>query len=359
MQLLGRAAIEIEQTKLNKTKWEETMKKIFTLISATLAAVGISLTMIPTNAAAEDKYPSQPLQIIVPLPPGGALDVFVRGLGKEFTARTGAPVVVINRPGANTMVAASACKNSLPDGYHICFLTRSTISINPIFYKSLSYAPLKDFEPIVNAFFGQQILILNKSVPVHSFAEFVKYTKEHPDKLNYASMGVGGDFELLVEWLKHVSGAKVTHIPYKGFPDAMLAFKADRVQLIALLVGNPDLARQVRDGEVKGLLLPGSKRSNLVPSVPTFAQAGLPGYDFELTPWFGFFAPKGTPHQYIATLNKEINLIIADKKFQEKYLTIRGFTPAPSTPEAFAKFLREDREAAARYVKMSGVKLGH
>lgn len=308
-------------------------------------------------ASAQDKYPSRPLRIIVPLPPGGAIDVFARALAKEFETRNNASVVVENRAGGNTIIAANACKSAAPDGYTICLLTRSTVSINPALYKKLSYEPLKDFEPITNAFFGQQIVILNKNVPVNTFAELVEYSKKNPEKLNFASMGLGGDSHLIMEWLKHSSGAKIAHVPYKGFPEAMTSFKAGDVQMIALLVGNPDLARQVRDGEVKGLLLPGSKRSPLVPAVPTFSESGLRSVETAFTPWFGMFAPKGTPKEYVEKLNAEIIAIMAGAEFRERFLTSKGLTPAGTTPEAFGKFLAEDRKTAAELVAISGVKL--
>ena len=228
----------------------------------TLACVAAMCTLPVLGALSQGKYPSRPVRIIVPLPPGGAIDVFARAMGKEFEARTGGSVVIENRAGANTILAANACKTAAPDGYTFCILTRSTVSINPEIYRKLSYDPLKDFEPVTNGFFGQQIVILNKNVPVKTLAELVEYSRKNPDKLNFASMGLGGDSHLIMEWLKHETGAKINHVPYKGFPEAMTSFKANDVQMIALLVGNPDLARQIREGEVKGLLLPGSTRSN-------------------------------------------------------------------------------------------------
>ena len=182
-----------------------------------LAAWGLVALSAPAfDARAQDKYPSRPVRMIVPLPPGGAIDIFARSLGQQFEGRTGASFVVENRAGANTIIAANACKGATADGYTVCLLTRSTISINPAVYRNLTYEPLKDFEPITNAFFGQQIIILHKSVPANTFGEFVAYTKQNPDKLNYASVGVGGDTHLLREWLKNTSGAKITHVPFKG-----------------------------------------------------------------------------------------------------------------------------------------------
>jgi tripartite-type tricarboxylate transporter receptor subunit TctC len=321
------------------------------------ALVCFGAIICPSNptAFAQDKYPSRPLRVIVPLPQGDAIDVFVRAVGRDFETRSGQRFIVETRAGANTILAANACTSATPDGYTFCLLTRSTMSINPEIYGKLSYDPLKDFEPVINVFFGQQIVILNKDVPVENFKELVAYSKQHPDKLNFASMWLGGDSHLIMDWLKHQSGAKITHVPYKGFPEAIKSFKAGDVQIITLLVGNPDLAREIRDGEVKGLLLPGSKRSKLVPDVPTFAEAGLNGDETAFTPWFGFFAPKGTPKNLVATMSSQVSAIMANPEFREKFLTTKGFTPVGSKSEAFAKFLVSDRKSAAKLVAISGV----
>jgi tripartite-type tricarboxylate transporter receptor subunit TctC len=322
------------------------------MLACLVALVGMSAPQ-----AIAQTYPSRPIRFIVPLPPGGAIDVFVRGVGRELEARTGQSVIVENRAGGNTILAANACKSAAPDGYTFCLLTRTTVSINPEIYRRLSYEPLKDFAPVTNGFFGLQIVILNKDVPVKTLPELVEYSKKHPDKLNFASMGLGGDTHLMMEWLKHATGAKIVHVPFKGFPEAMTSFKGNEVQLIALLVGNPDLARQVRDGEVKGLLLLGSKRSSLVPEVPTLQEAGLSADDATFTPWFGFFAPKGTPKDYVERMSDEINAIMAKPEFRERFLTANAFVAAGSKPDVFAKFLVSDRKIAAELVAISGVKL--
>ena len=330
--------------------------KMRALLSHALLGL-LGLTFAGTLASAQEKFPSRPVKVIVPLQAGGAIDVFARALGKEFEGRTGVGVVVENRAGANTIIAANACKSAPPDGYTVCILSRSTVSINPEIYRKLSYDPLVDFDPITNAFFGQQIIILNKNVPVNTFAELVDYSKQNPDKLNFASMGLGGDSHLLIEWLKYTTGAKIAHVPFKGFPEAMTSFSGNNVQIIALLVGNPDLARQVVDGEVKGLLLPGSKRSQLVPDVPTFAEAGLRTKDTTFMPWFGLFAPKGTPVEIVNKLNAEFNAIMDMPDFRQRFLLANGFLPAGNKPDEFAKFLIADRKDAAEIVAISGVKL--
>jgi tripartite-type tricarboxylate transporter receptor subunit TctC len=290
---------------------------------------------------AQTSYPSAPIRVLIPLAPGGAIDVMVRALGKAFEQRNPVGFVVESRPGANTIIAANACKAAPPDGSTICLLSRSTVSINPALYKNLSYDPLKDFEPITNVAFAQQVLILNKIVPVKDFKELVAYSKQHPDKLNFGSFGVGGDSHLIIEWLKHETGAKLTHIPYKGASEAMLAFKAGDVQMMYLIVGNLDLTRQIKEGEVKGLLVPGSKRNPLIPDVPSF----------------GMFAPKGTPGAIVGKLNAELAAIVKTPAFAEQFLLSKGFTPVGNPSEAFAKFLVEDKVTAKQLVDLSGAKL--
>ena len=293
----------------------------------------------------------------MPLPAGGAIDVFVRSLGKEFEQRTGGTVVVENRAGANTIIAANACKGAQADGYTICLLTRSTVSINPELYKKLSYDPLADFDPITNAFFGQQIVILNKQVPVNTLGGADRILQENPDKLNFASMGLGGDSHLIMEWLKDASGAKIVHVPFKGFPEAMTAFKSNEIQMIALLVGNPDLARQVREGEVKGILLPGSKRSPLVPDVPSFGETGLDPDDTAFTPLVRPVCPQGNAQGDHRHAQHRVQRHHGDAGLPREVPDVEGLHPAGSKPEAFAQFLVNDRKVAAKLVALSGVKL--
>ena len=227
-----------------------------------LAVVAGALSVLGNEAFTQANYPAAPIRVIIPLAPGGAIDVMVRALGRAFEQRNPYGFVVESRAGANTIIAANACKAAPPDGSTICLLSRSSVSINPALYKNLSYDPIKDFEPITNLAFAHQVLILNRNVPVKDFKELVAYSKQNPGKLNFGSFGVGGDTHLVVEWIKHETGAKMTHIPYKGASDAMLAFKSGDIQLIYLIIGNPDIARQINEGEVKGLLVPGSSRQS-------------------------------------------------------------------------------------------------
>jgi tripartite-type tricarboxylate transporter receptor subunit TctC len=302
-------------------------------------------------------YPAAPIRVIIPLAPGGAIDVMVRALGRAFEQRNPYGFVVESRAGANTIIAANACKAAPPDGSTICLFSRSTVSINPTLYKNLSYDPIKDFEPITNIAFAHQVLILNKNVPVKDFKELVAYSRQHPDKLNFGSFGVGGDTHLVVEWLKHETGASMTHVPYKGASEAMLAFKSGDIQLLYLIIGNPDIARQINEGEVKGLLVPGAKRSPLIPDVPSFGESGLSPDQSAFETWFGMFAPKGTPSDIVRKLNAELSAIVKIPDFASQYLVSKGFEPVGDTSEAFAKFIVEDLKKGKLLVDISGAKL--
>src|ERR1700704_4499096 len=197
-----------------------------------LAVLAGAISVFGGTALTQTSYPSAPIRVIIPLAPGGAIDVMVRALGRAFEQRNPYGFVVESRAGANTIIAANACKAAPPDGSTICLFSRSTVSINPTLYKNLPSDPIKDFEPITNLAFAHQVLILSKNVPVKDFKELVAYSKEHPDKLNFGSFGVGGDTHLVVEWIKHETGAQMTHIPFKGASEAMLGFQSGEIQRI-------------------------------------------------------------------------------------------------------------------------------
>jgi tripartite-type tricarboxylate transporter receptor subunit TctC len=308
-------------------------------------------------ALAQGTYPNGPIKVIIPLPPGGAIDVMVRSIGRAFEQRTGYSLVVESRPGANTIIAANACKTAAPDGRTICLLSSSTVSINPSLYKNLSYDPLKDFEPITNVAFADQVLVMNTKVPVRDWKELVAYSKQDPKRLNFGSFGLGGDTHLVVEWLKQQSGASITHVPYKGAADAMLAFTANDIQLLYLIVGNMDLVRQVNEGEIKGLLVPGAQRSTLIPNVPSFSEVGLTSEAADYQTWFGMFAPKGTPREFVDKLNAQFAAIVRSKAFADQNLTPRGFRGVGDSPADFAKFIGEDAKRAKVLVEQSAIKL--
>ncbi len=319
--------------------------KFLTCLAGCLAG----LATMPAPVAAQD-FPSRQVRVIVPFPPGGPLDVLARALGEGFRARTGQAFIIDNKAGANTVIGATACKNAAPDGYTICMLTVSTISINPFVERNLSYDPQVDFEPITNMVAARQVLVLSNSVPAKILSELVAYTRENPDKLNYASFGTGGAAHLLVEWVKVKTGLKATHIPFGGAAPAMLAFERGDVQLFDP-VATPPIVEKIRAGGAKGILVHGTKRNPELPDVPTDTEAGLPPLKFDN--WFGAFAPAGTPADRVATLSRAIAEIMKEPQFLQKYIHTAGFDAIGNSPAEFRASLPEYRAQAEELVKIS------
>ena len=306
---------------------------------------------------AQQAYPSGPIRVIVPTAAGGPTDIVLRGLSQGFAARNGQNLVIENRPGANTIIAAEACAKAPPDGYTLCTFPKATISLNPVLYRDrkLPYDAEKSFEPITNLVVGQQVLVLHPSIPGNSFRDLVAYSKKNPNKINYASAGIGSNVHLTMERLMLETGARFTHIPYKAASEAPLAFERGDVHLMYLIIGNPGVMEQIRTGQSKPLLSSTDARNPMLPEVPTFTEAGLSILDARN--WFGMFAPAGTPREIIAKLSSELIAILRTPAFRDKILTPIGMDAIGGTPEEFAKFLVEDRRRGAELVKLSGARL--
>jgi tripartite-type tricarboxylate transporter receptor subunit TctC len=323
-----------------------------TALGGAVLAAGLALNV--TGAQSQEDYPSRPIRLIAPFTAGGPADLLARALSEGLRQRTGQTFVIENRPGANTLIGASGCKNARPDGYSICMLTLTSMSLNPFLYNSLPYDPDKDFEPITNIAFTRQILILNKSIPVNNFAELVKYSKQHPDKLNFGSFGIGSESHLVVEWLKKQTGAKFTHVPFPGAAPGMIAFERGDVHMF-YLVATPTIVEKVRSGAAKGILVPGEVRNPDLPNVPSYKDAGLPV--LKTRNWFGLFAPAKTPKERVAKLGSVLSETIKSPEFQKKYLNNVGAEGVGNSPAEFARFLKEDRLRARELVSISGVHL--
>jgi tripartite-type tricarboxylate transporter receptor subunit TctC len=312
-----------------------------------LAALCIALP-----ASAQD-FPSRPVKVIVPFPPGGPVDVLARAIGEGFRERTGQPMVVENRPGANTAIGAAACKNADPDGYTVCLLTASTVTLNPFLYSTLSYAPEKDLEPVSNVVIARQVLLVHRAVPAANYAELVAYSKRNPDKVTFGSFGVGGDSHLIVEWLKNKTGLQMTHVPYPGAAPALLALERGDIQL-AFPVATAPVVQKIKSGDVKGMLVAGAKRDPNLPDVPTFKEAGLPELGYET--WFGMFAPANLPKDRLEKLGGEIGAIVRSPAFVSKYVTA-GYDAVGNSPAAFKASLAQAMASGRNLVELSGVKL--
>ncbi len=323
------------------------------LKSAAMLMLTGCLTVPAIKTAVAQNYPSRPVTVIVPLPAGGIVDVLVRKIGKELEARYKYNVVVENKPGGNTQIAANACKSASPDGYTICLLTMSTMALNPVLYKSVAYNPIKDFTPLTNIAFVEHMVIMHNSVPATNFKELVAYSKANPNKLNYGTFGIGGDAHLSFEWMKKATGAKLTHIPYRGSAPAMLAFARGEAHLLVLVPGNGTLLEQIKEGKIKALLVEGDRRIGILPNTPSYKEAGLP--PFPARSWFGMFGPARMPKAIVDKLGADFASVIKDPKMQKGFMIPAGLDPVGDSPAEFAKFLPKSMAAGKRFVDVSGV----
>lgn len=320
-------------------------------VVSAFAAVVAWAVFLMSGASAQTQMP---LKIIVPFPPGGPVDVLARAIGEGLRERAGRSVIVENRPGGNTAIGAAACKAAEPDGNTICLLTASTITLNPYLYEKLSYAPKTDLEPVTNIVRARQILMVHASVPVNTLEELIDYSKKNPDKLNYASFGIGGDTHLIVEWLKRKSGMKLTHIPYNGTAPAMVAFERGDVQATFLIATAP-VVQKVKAGQAKGFVIIGDKRDPNLPSIPTFVEVGLPRLDYAT--WFGAFAPAKTPQPMLQHLSQQIADVIHSPEFLARYVTSGAYEVIGDTPAEFKAYLEKAHVGGKSLVESSGVKL--
>ncbi len=298
-------------------------------------------------------YPAKPIRMVLPLPPGGAIDIVGRTTGALVAERLGQPMIFDNKPGANTIVATDNCIKSPADGYNICFIT-SNLSLNQYLYSKLPYDYIRDLEPITNLVFPYEGLFLTASIAANNLRELVTYSKANPGKLNFGSLGIGGSPHLVPEWIARNTGASLTHIPFKGLPDLMRAFTAGEIHMFFLAVGNPGYVESVRAGRMKIMFFPGTGRNPIFPDVPTMAESGVPDHGFKS--WWGMAAPKGTPKEAIDRLHAAFTEALRTPAIQQRFATM-GLEIAGNSPAEFGRFMMEDRARGERLVKASGARL--
>ena len=335
------------------------MTRFIAIRSALLALpallAGLMGLMSGSSAQAQgvaSSYPTKPLRIVVPYPAGGGIDILSRVLGERLSQRLGQAVVVDNRAGAGTIVAAEFVARAAPDGYTLMVTSDATISVNQHLYARLPYDPAKDFIAVTQLVLLNQLLLANPAVPVSNLKDLIVYAKANPGKLNYASYGSGSQPHLAMEMFKSQAGVDIVHVPYKGIPQAVPAALAGEVQLT--FSGAASTQALIKAGKLKALAIGGKTRLALLPDVPTFAESGFP--DVPANAWFGLFVPAGTPRDIVMKLQAEVTRILKDPEFAQKEIIAKGYEVVASTPEEFAAFLVTDSARNARAVKISGAK---
>ncbi len=306
--------------------------------------------LLPGSLAAQDPWPSKPLRMILPFPPGGGTDILGRLIGDRLAASLGQPVVTENRGGAGGNVGAEAAARSAPDGYTIVLVAPS-LAISPTLYSKLNYDPVKDFAPVGLVASVPNVMVTHPSVPAQNLREFLELARAKPGGMNFGSGGSGTSNHLAGELLNLAAGIKLVHIPYKGVNLAMQGVLAGEVQLV--FIGVPVPAPHIKAGRLRALAVLARERSPLLPEVPTAAEAGLP--DFDVTTWYAILAPAGTPRPIIARLNAELVKMMQSPEMKER-LAGMGTEPMTSTPEECAAYIRREIAKWGDVVRKAGLK---
>jgi tripartite-type tricarboxylate transporter receptor subunit TctC len=317
-----------------------------------LKVLTVVFLLLASIAAHAQSWPAKPVRLIVAYPPGGGIDVMARQVAEKLTAQWKQPVVVENRPGANTIVATEAVARSAPDGYTVLMTTDATFSINPHLYAKLPYDTQRDFIPVTMLVLLQQLLVAHPSLPAHNLAELIALAKKEPGKINYASYGSGSQPHLSGEMLKYKAGIDLVHVPYKGISLAVPAVMAGEVQLT--FAGIASSIGPLKAGRIKAIAIGGRQRSPLLPEVPTFAELGYP--EVETHAWFGLFLPASSPQSVVQKIFADVKACLEDPEFRQKQLIDKGYEVVGSSPDEFVSYLKKDSESRGRAVKISGAR---
>ena len=309
-----------------------------------------SMAAIALSAQAAD-YPEKPIRLLVPAAPGGGADFVARILGVKLTEALGQTVVVENRAGASGTIAADNAAKSTADGYTLLMGQSTSVVIAPHLYKKLGYDTLRDLAPVTLVAQVPNILVVHPSVPARTVSEFIALARAQPELLNYGSSGTGAPSHLAGEMFKSATGVKMVHVPYKGAGLAVNGLIAGEIQVMfAPIVA---VLPQVKAGRLRALAVTSATRSAAAPELPTLAESGLPGY--EISSWFGLFAPANTPAPVIERLYRETAKALQSPDVRERFAR-EGAEPVGSSPADFTGYVRAEYAKYTRIVRDSGIK---
>ena len=307
------------------------------LRSGVSLALAVCLSLVVPSISSAQAWPSKPVRIIVPYPPGGVGDTFTRALAQQLSERIGQPVLIDNKPGASQIIGADLAAKSHPDGYTLFLGSVTSLAINARSMKRLPYDPLKDFAPVSLCFATPLYLVVNPSLPANTLVDLIALAKAKPGQLTFASIGQGGSLHLAGELFKSMAGVDMTHIAYKGSAPALADVIAGQVNLIF----DPGVSSlpHVRSGKLRALAITSKKRNDNTPDIATIAESGVPGYDASI--WFGIVAPAGTPSVIVSRLSSEIAQIVRSGAMRERFVPF-GLDLIGGTPDEFAATIRSE-----------------
>ena len=314
---------------------------------ATLVAVTLAGGMGSVQA---QTFPSRPVRLVVPYPPGGITDILARTIAQRVSAAWGdQQMIVDNRAGASGNIGVASVARAVPDGYTIVFGNASTHAINATLFKKLQFDPLKDFEPITNVASVSNVLLVNPDMPVKTLADLIALAKAQPGKLSFASNSVGSSNHLTGELLKTMAKIDMFHVPYKSSTTAATDLMGGR---LSLMFDNLTTAvPHVKAGRLRALAVTSERRVAALPDVPTMVESGLPG--FVVTPWWGVFAPAGTPRPVVDRLNRDIVAVMKTPEVRD-FFAAQGTDVIANSPEEFARYVKGEAARWGAVVRASG-----
>jgi len=310
------------------------------MLGASLAAV----------CASAQNYPARPVRAVVPFTAGSAADSLARVIGQKLSESWNQQMVIDNRTGANTIIGTEAVAKAPPDG-HTMLLANISLAINPALYNKLPYDAIRDFTPVSLTAAILVVLVVHPSLPVKSIKELVALAKARPGQINYASGGNGSAQHLPMEMLRLAAGINIVHVPYKGLGPAFNDVLGGQMQM--MFTGVSNVVQYAKSGQVRVLAIGSLKRSPALPDVPTFVEAGVPGFEFAA--WAGYLVPVGTPKEIVAKLHGDITRALNAPGVREK-LTAFGFDVIAGTPEQFARLINNDIARFGKLVKDAGIR---
>jgi tripartite-type tricarboxylate transporter receptor subunit TctC len=311
--------------------------------------IGAALALCATLASGQG-YPNKPVKVIVPFTPGSATDILARTLGQKLSEQWGQPVIVENRAGAGGTIGAGMVAKSPPDGYTL-MVHSSGHAVNASMYPTLPYDTVKDFVEVATLGGQPNVLVVAPSSGFKTVADLIGAAKKSPGTLNYGSAGIGSGTHINAEKFKLAAGIDALHIPYKGTPEAITDTMTGRVTYFFSPISAA--LPNIREGKLVALGVSTAKRSSALPNVPTIAESGLPGFDYNL--WVGLWAPAGTPQDIVDRVNADVAKVLAMPDVRER-LAALGAEPMVMTSADFRKFMREEIDDAAKVVKAAGIK---
>jgi tripartite-type tricarboxylate transporter receptor subunit TctC len=318
------------------------------------ALVLATTVVIPRDAGAAEttqNYPTRPIRIVVPFSAGSAADLLARRIGAKMSENWNQQVVVDNRSGAGGVVGVGLVATAPPNGYTL-LVHSLAMAVSAAMYTKLPYDPFRDFAPVSQIIASPSAVVVAPALGVKSVSELIALAKQKPGQLNFGSAGIGSGTHLNGEQFKHAAGINVTHVPYKGSPEALLDTMTGRIQYFITPVV-PALPL-IREGRLLPLAVTTAQRTPLLPDVPTVAEAALPGYEFQA--WYGMFAPGGTPRPIIGHISREVARIVQLPDVV-KQMTSQGEQPRSSTPEEFTAFYRAEVEKYRKIVKLANIRV--